>query len=111
MARMPVPVPMSSAAAAGTAASASSSSTRQPSVVPWWPVPKARPGSMITVRRSGPVPRAGGSIHGGSTRRRRPTSRAGNDCCHALAHASSSSGVISVPCDSIAKPSDRSDAW
>ena len=85
-------------------ASASSSRTRQPSVLPWWPVPKARPGSMIDGRR-GPGAR-GRPLHGGSTRRRSPTSRGGKDCCQALAHASSSSGRDLGLGASTAKPSD-----
>jgi len=112
MARMPVPVPMSSTAAPGAAARASSRSTRQPSVVPWWPVPNARPGSITTVIRSSALragPEAAASSQGGSTRSRRPTSRAGKDCCQALAHASSSSGAISAS-PARKKPSARSEA-
>ena len=60
MARMPVPVPMSRTAAPGAAASASSRSTRQPSVVPWWPVPNARPGSITTVTRPSALRAVGG---------------------------------------------------
>ena len=87
MARMPVPVPTSSTRAGRARRQpAGSRSARQPSVVPWWPVPKARPGSMTTRcaagRRWAPSPRAGRSggarpprAAGRTAARRSPTAR------------------------------------
>ena len=81
---------------------------RHPSVLPWCPVPKARPGSMMTGSRPpGSPPFAS---HGGTTSSRSPTASGGNDCCQALAQASSRSGEISGSPGATRKPSVRSEA-
>ena len=53
-------------------------------MLPWCPVPKARPGSITTATR----PDASALTHGGLTQSLRPTARGGKDCCQALAHCS-----------------------
>ena len=56
-------------------------------MLPWWPVPKARPGSMTSVRRG-----VAGVSHGGATSSRRPTSIGRKWAFHASAQASSTTG-------------------
>src|SRR5215470_4074539 len=61
---------------------------------------------MTMVTRSGDSARS----QDGRTQRRRPIARGGNDCCQALAQASSTSGAISISPGAVAKPRARSSA-
>ena len=57
IASTPVPQPTSSTFSKLSVSSSLSNASRQPTVVPWWPVPKAAPASIFSVTRpSGTLP-------------------------------------------------------
>ncbi|MNT67466.1 hypothetical protein D3C72_2056120 [compost metagenome] len=57
MARTPVPQPTSRTLSKVSVASRWSKASRQPTVVPWWPVPNAAPASIFRLTRpSGILP-------------------------------------------------------